>query len=253
MITLNELVAYLDQYLEVSDFIDFSINGLQVEGRKTVRSIATAVSANLETIEQAVAEGHDALIVHHGLFWNKDGDSLRIVGSKQKKLRLLLNNEISLLTYHLPLDAHYEVGNNWKAARDLGWQQLAPFGFYNNKYIGVKGTFHPIEIETFKSKIEKYYHHFATVALKGKKLVSSAALISGAAYKELLQAAKENIDCFITGNFDEPAWSMAQEEQIHFLALGHSATETVGPKALAAKLSQQFEVACVFLDIPNPF
>lgn len=147
----------------------------------------------------------------------------------------------------MPLDAHQEVGNNWRAAKDLGWQNLDVFS------VGVEGRFKPVSIETFVQQMEKFYGHPAVTSLGGKSTVESAALISGGAYKEIMAAAKAGVDCFITGNFDEPAWSMAREEGINFLALGHSATERIGPLALSSYLEQHFQLPCPFLDIKNPF
>ncbi len=233
--------------------MDACPNGIQVEGSKKISKVATAVSADLATIEKAVSEGVNALIVHHGLFWFRDSDEGRILGTKRKKIQLLMENQISLLAYHLPLDAHVEVGNNWKAAKELGWQNLSSFGFYNKKWIGVKGTFPLQPIESFVKQLETYYGHHAVGAWGGKREVSSAALISGGAYREVVGAAKEGLDCFVTGNFDEPAWAWSHEEKIHFLAMGHSATEKVGPRALSEKIAQQFGISSSFLDIPNPF
>ncbi len=243
---LQELLPYLNGYLNISDFEDYGPNGLQVEGKSEITTLATAVSASLATIEAAVKEGVDTLIVHHGLFWK--GDPYPIDGAKRKKLRLLLENEISLLAYHLPLDGHPEVGNNWVAAKELGWKELESFD-----QIGVKGKFAPVDIEVLVAELEAFYSHGATVALSGSKKVSTAVLVSGGAYRWLPKAAKEQVDCFITGNFDEPAWGMAHEEKMHFMALGHSATERVGPRALASHIANQFEVPCQFLDVPNPF
>jgi dinuclear metal center YbgI/SA1388 family protein len=248
---LHELEKYLNEYLNISLIKDCCPNGVQVEGRREIKKIATAVSANLMTLQKAAETDVDALIVHHGLFWQ--GDPYPIIGARKKKIELLLKEGISLLAYHLPLDAHQEIGNNWQAARNLGWQQLLPFGEYNGTMIGVKGVFSPQPIEVIVSQIETYYEHPATVALGGKKIVSTGALISGGAYRELSQAVREKVDLFITGNFDEPAWGVAHENQIHFLALGHSATERVGPRALAEHLQKKWDLSSFFLDIVNPF
>jgi dinuclear metal center YbgI/SA1388 family protein len=247
----SALEAYLNTYLNVSSITDYCPNGLQVEGKSEINKIGTAVSANFMTVQKAAELKLDALIVHHGLFW-KD-DPYPIIGTQRLKLELLLKEGISLFAYHLPLDAHREIGNNWQAARDLGWEELEPFGEFAGATIGVKGRFAPEPIERFVTKAERYYEHPATVALGGKKSVSSAALISGGAYKLLALAAKEGVDCFVTGNFDEPAWGVAYEEKLHFLALGHSATEKIGPKALENHLKGQFGLETLFVDIPNPF
>lgn len=251
MITLQELCSHLDQMLDSGSFRDYGPNGLQVEGALKISRVATAVSASLATLEAAIAAGFQALIVHHGMFWERD--SYCITGSKRKKLKLMLDHGLSLLAYHLPLDAHHELGNNWKAALDLSWSDLEPFGAYQGNFLGVKGKFNPMPVELFKQQLEEYYGHEAHCALGGKELVSRAALVSGGAYKMLPLAVEEGVDCFITGNFDEPAWHQAYEEGVNFFALGHSATEKVGPKALAAHLSLHFGVDASFIDVPNPF
>lgn len=180
-------------------------------------------------------------------------DPYPLTGTKKDKIALLLQAGVSLFAYHLPLDAHREVGNNWQAARDLGWENLEPFGEYYGTEIGVRGIFPARPIEKLIAEVEAYYGHTASTALGGKKSVASCALVSGGAYKELSKAAAIGAECYITGNFDEPAWNVAFEEKIHFLALGHSATEKVGPKALARHLAQHFGVPAEFLEIPNPF
>lgn len=250
-VTLKELQRYLDGLLQGVPIQDYCVNGLQVEGGDKIERMATAVSASLATIESAVEKKVQALLVHHGLFWS--GDNYAITGVKRSKLNLLLKNEISLLAYHLPLDLNQHFGNNWKAARDLGWIDLQPFGKFNGIPIGVKGRFSPLSREALQGTLEKYYQHPAHCALGGKEIVQSAALISGGAYKSMQEAINEDIDCFITGNFDEPVWHQAIEGQINFFALGHSATERVGPKALGEHLQSHFNLPCEFIDIYNPF
>lgn len=250
MITLQELIAYLAKLYESPVTGDYCENGLQFEGKGEIKKVATAVTASLAAIEAAVDAKVDALITHHGLFWK--GDSCKIIGMKKGRLELLFSSNISLFGYHLPMDAQQEIGNNWLAAKELGWQNLEPFGWMNGAPIGVKGTFAPKSRETFKHELENYYNHPAAYAFGGPEKVKSAALISGGAYRSLSDAAKEKVDCFVTGNFDEPAWHHAHEEGINFYAMGHSATEIVGPKALAKKLSAEL-IPTVFLDIPNPF
>lgn len=251
MIKLNLLCDYLDKLFQKELFKDYCPNGLQVEGREEVRSVATAVTASLQVIKKAVEAKADMLIVHHGLFWQ--GDALSLVGTKKEKLKLLLGEEISLVAYHLPMDAHKELGNNWRAAQEMGWSDLEPFGNYNGQPIGVKGRFALQSVAAFQNSLENYYKHKAHTALGGKKEVGSAALISGGAYKSITDASKEGVDCFITGNFDEPAWHQAHEEKIHFFAMGHSATEEIGPKALALHLFDKLGLKTQFIEEGNPF
>lgn len=248
---LQDLLDYLTNLLKPEEFNDYCPNGLQVEGKSEINLVGTAVSASLESIEEAVNKGCDALVVHHGMFWK--GDPYPIVGVKKKKLELLLDHQCSLIAYHLPLDAHVKVGNNWRAAIEMGWKNLEPFGFLNGMAIGVKGEIEPESIENFKEKIEKYYSHVAHTALGGKKNVSSAALISGGAYRSIEEAASAGVDCFITGNFDEPAWHMAKELGVNFFALGHAATERIGPRALAEAIHESLSLKTCYLSDENPF
>ncbi len=239
----KEIVDHLNSFLEIEKFSDYCPHGLQVEGAEEVKNVAVAVSANLLTIEAAVAANVDTLIVHHGLFWVSD--PYPVVGPKKRKLELLLKHNINLLGYHLPLDAHRVVGNNWKAAQEMGWQSLEEAA-----EIGVRGQFDPLSVEDFVAKLESYYGHKAHTALFGSKKISSATLISGGAWRRMLD---DESDCFITGSFDEPVWGWAQERGKHFIAMGHSATEEVGPKALGAYIQETFGLKTAFLEIKNPF
>lgn len=251
MVSLQDLIIYLDELLSSSNMVDYCSNGLQVQGSSPIKSVATAVSASLETIEAAVAQKAQVLIVHHGLFWHKQSHVLS--GVKYEKLRLLLKHDMALLAYHLPLDAHQMLGNNWKAARDMGWSDLQPFGFMNKLPIGVKGKFPAMLCQAFKQTLENYYEHPAVCCLAGKESVQTAGLISGGAYRSIDEAVADKLDCFITGNFDEPVWHQAREEKINFFAMGHSATERIGPRALGQHLQEKFGLNCNFIDIPNPF
>lgn len=248
---LTELCAYLDTYLNAAAIKDCTTNGLQVQGKPQVQRIATAVTASVETIVAAIAWGADALFVHHGIFWN--GQSPILVGPMGKRAALLLQNDISLLAYHLPLDMHPTDGNNWKAAAELGWKDCQPFGPCQGVCIGVKGQFSPIFRIDLCRQLEEYFGHKAHAAFGGKELVSSAGLISGGAYKSIEAAAAEGLDCFITGSFDEPAWHMAYENGINFFAMGHSATERIGPRAMAHHLAAVCGIESLFLDLHNPF
>lgn len=251
MITLKELCTTLDELYTPNAFVDMSPNGLQVEGTKDIKKIAFAVTATTETIKQAAALGCNALIVHHGLFWSRD--PYQIVGSKREKLRILLENDISLIAYHLPMDAHAVIGNNWKAALDLGLTDLAPFGIFEKAAVGVRGKIKPESRDMFKKRLEEYYKHPAHVAFGGDETIETVAIVSGGAYKLLPEAALSSIQAFVTGSFDLPAWHQAYEEKINFYALGHHATERIGPQALMAKLEKERGLSCCFIEEENPF
>lgn len=251
MLKLHTLCQYLERVLPSNGVVDYGPNGLQVEGKDSIKKMATAVTASLATIEAAVEMGVDALIVHHGLFWNKE--SMVITESKKKKLVLLLQHNISLFAYHLPLDMHPQVGNNWKAAQEMGWTNLQPFCMISGGPIGVKGELSSIARDDFKAELEKYYQHEAVCALGGKKHIKTVALVSGGAHRNIANAIQEGVDAYVTGSFDEPTWHQALEGEINFFALGHSATERVGPKALAQLIETELSVPCAFIDTKNPF
>jgi len=250
---LFELIKYLDEQLDVSSITDYCPNGLQVEGgREDVSHIVTAVSASLETLQKAVEMKPEVLIVHHGLFWKRD--SYRIQGIKREKIKLLLDHGITLLAYHLPLDCHHEWGNNWKAANEMGWKNIQGFGpKCSDHHLGVMGEFNDMPVKEFQKMLEDYYQHSANIALGGSKTIKRAALISGGAHKEIETAAKDKLDAFVTGSFDEPIWHVAHEEKINFFAMGHSNTEKVGPRALGEHLAGKFNIKHDFLDVNNPF
>lgn len=254
MILRKELQAYLDSFLLVDSIADYCPNGLQIEGKEMIQHICFAVTADKSTIEAAIAQKADALIVHHGLLWQKEKEIL--IGTKKEKFKLILENDLSLFGYHLPLDKHEEVGNNWKAAKDLNMKNLVPFGKYgDNKpiYIGVRGHIDPMSRRDFTSHIETYYKHTATAVLGGPEIIKTVGIVSGGAYKCVLEAAQDQLDAFITGNFDEPAWYTSLEEKVNFFALGHHHTERVGPMALCDHIRKTLNVRCSFINTENPF
>lgn len=251
MIRLQALCEDLKHTLEPDFFKDGCPNGLQVEGVQEIRTFAAAVSASLSVIKQAVSVGVDLLLVHHGIFWNKD--PMPIVGVKKEKIALLLQHNISLVAYHLPLDAHPLYGNNYRAAQLLGWQDIQPFCKLDGQYIGVKGRIPKISPVSFQKQLEDFYQHPAQAVLTGPPLIETAALISGGAHRYIDCAIAEGVDCFITGSFDEPTWHQAHEGKIHFFALGHAATEKIGPFSLGEYLHTKFNLPWEWIEEKNPF
>jgi dinuclear metal center YbgI/SA1388 family protein len=249
MISRTELTDFLDQLLLDRPYNDYGPNGLQLEGSGTIERVATAVSASLATIEAAVDYGAQALIVHHGLFWK--ADEMRLTGWMARRVALLLEHQISLLAYHLPLDAHRQLGNNWGAALDLGWRDLKPFFQLNGVGLGVQGQLNQ-PIGALKEQLEAYYGHTALHCPGGPAQVQQIALLSGNGYRAFGEAAAAGADCLVTGVVDEPAWHWAQEGKVHILALGHCATEKVGPKKLASYLNERLQIDCKFLNLENP-
>ena len=246
MITLQELCAYTDELLDEAANRDYCPNGLQVEGKKEISSIATAVSASLETIEKAKELGAHALFVHHGLFWKNIEP--RLCGPLKAKVEALLEGEISLFGYHLPLDYHKELGNNWRAAKEMGWQELKEF-----EDLGVSGKIAPTSPADFTKQLEEFYSHGAHHAPGSSEKIERVALISGGSHWSLKEAIAEGYDAFITGSFDEPMWQMAKESKTHFFALGHSATEEIGVRSLGEHLAEKFGLKATFIPSDNPF
>lgn len=247
---LQTLTEYLDQRMEGETFRDYLPIGLQVEGRQEVHKIATGVSASLELFEKARDWGADLIFVHHGMFWDREDRVLR--GPLKKRVHFLLENNLSLIGYHLPLDAHPELGNNIIPARELGLENIAPFGLYHGKAIGFKGRISPQMPEAFLEKTTAFYGKEPVALLYGPEKIETVGIVSGGAWDLLPQAAMEGLDLFLTGTADEPVYHMAREWGIHFLAYGHHATERIGPRAVGEHLAEQFSVETRFFDSDNP-
>lgn len=246
---LTELVTWLDTYLETSTFDDISLNGLQVEGPPDVTKVAVAVDSSMSTFEQAAELGADLLIVHHGLFWGKP---LAISGMHGRRVRYLLEHGIGLYASHLPLDAHREVGNNWGLARILGLAELEPFGTWGARSIGVKGTFpNPLSLRELADRLEKELGESVLVHAGGKPEVATLGIISGGAARDVMTAADEGLDAFLTGEPKHESFYDAFERHINALFAGHYMTETVGVSLLGDKLEREFGLAAEFILLPT--
>lgn len=246
----DELEKYLNEYLNTADFKDHGPNGLQVEGRSAVKKIVTGVSASVELIESALSQAADALIVHHGIIWDFERPVYR--GGYKRRVKLLLENDLSLFAFHLPLDAHKEVGNNFRIANILGLEQLETFGEYNSQPIGCKGSQKIIEPEKFFALIREKINTKALIFPYGPDRIRSVGVVSGGAQKEVRQALNHGLDLYLTGEASEYNMHIAKEERIHFVAAGHHATERFGIQALGEHLQNRFDVSVEFIDIPNP-
>lgn len=248
---LADLETYLAEYLALSRFSDEAVNGLQVEGRPEVRRLALAVSACREVFLKAAAAGAGAILVHHGLLWRGEGPA-PLRGTLARRVRILFENDLSLLAYHLPLDAHPEVGNNAVAARELGLQDLEPFAVYHGTPIGFRGRFPaPVPLPDFVARLEAYYGHRAFVVPAGPDMVAAVGVCSGGAAREARDAAAAGLDAYVTGEPGEPEVFLAREAGLTFAALGHHATERVGVRALGRHLAETFGLETVFLDVDN--
>ena len=243
--------ARLDAYLESGLFTDYGPNGLQVEGRADIRRVVTGVTASLALLEAAVLRGADAVVVHHGIFW--DGASPVLRGALKKRVSTLLSSGMSLFAYHLPLDAHPEVGNNAPALRDLGLVDLLPFAIHKGRAVGWRGRLPIAEpAAVFAARVGAYYGTTPTGFLFGPPLVSTVGLVSGAAQSDANKAVAAGLDCFMTGELSEYNLHLAKEEGMHHLSVGHHASERVGPRNLARYIAAEFGVEAVFVDCENP-
>jgi dinuclear metal center YbgI/SA1388 family protein len=250
--SLQTLVDYLDEELAIASFDDYGPNGLQVPGTREVTLVATAVSANLETLELAAGLGAELVVVHHGLFW--DFQSRALTPNLARRLRLLLEREVALAAYHLPLDAHRPHGNNAQLADALGCVELAPFGEHRGRAIGVSGRFGGDGIEAHEL-IERVRATTAREPLwldHGPQRVRSIGIVSGGAPSSLADAIAAGLDAFLTGEPAEHVFGDSREAGVHFIAAGHYATETFGVRRLGELVAKRFGVEHAFVDVPNP-
>jgi len=246
----DELTAHLNHYLHADDFKDIGPNGLQVEGRPEVERIITAVSASRELFERAALQQADAVLVHHGLIWNFERPLYR--GSYKQRVKILLEQDVNLYAYHLPLDAHGEVGNNIQIAGLLNLTETEPFGDYNGQKVGIKGKLADLPSATIFEMIKEKINPAALIFPYGPDRISSVGIISGGAQKDVKQAVLEGLDLYITGEVSEHIMHYVREEGIHFVAAGHYATERFGVLALGDWIRREFNLSVEFIDIPNP-
>jgi dinuclear metal center YbgI/SA1388 family protein len=247
----DEIVAFADGLLQADAYPDALPVGLQVAGAEDVTRIATGVSASLELFRRAADAGAQMLIVHHGLFWKSD--PRRIGPRERERLKALFDSGLSLVAYHLALDAHPDVGNNALLCRLLGLDDLEEFGRVHDRTIGFIGRAEPpISLDELVSRVRREVAPDPLVFADGPEAIARVAIISGAAAQELDAAADAGADCFITGEPREPAMASAREAGIHFIAAGHYATEVFGVRVLGDLIAGRFGVEHVFIDLPNP-
>jgi dinuclear metal center YbgI/SA1388 family protein len=242
----DAIVAFASELLEVDRFRDYGPIGLQIEGTGEVEKIVCSVSASLELFELAAERGAQMVLVHHGLFWNNEA---LVIDRRQKgRLRALFDADLSLVAYHLALDAHAEIGNSVLLARELGVEPERAFG-----EIGIGGRLpEPLSAKDFVSRVREKLGREPLAFLYGPEPVRTVAIITGGGGPSLPEAAREGYDLFLTGEPKEPSLHAARELGIHFLAAGHYATERLGVQALAAKIGEEFGIAWEFVELPNP-
>ena len=246
----DELVAYLDTYLQIKDIEDASNNGLQVEGVDHVGRLAFAVDAGLAAFEEAQAAGAQMLIVHHGLFWSKP---VLLTGIHRRRAQVLFDANLSLYAAHLPLDFHQEVGNNATLARWLDLEEIVPFGNYKGHPAGFAGRLaEPCSLGQFVAQLERSLGEPAVKVWPfGTAEVQRVGIVSGGAASLLDQAAEAGVDVYLTGEMSHIFFHQAREVGLNIVYGGHYATETAGLMALAEHLAGQFGLETAFLDLPT--
>jgi len=245
---LTELLDYTGQLLEIARFQDYSPNGLQVEGKAEVNMLVSGVSASMRLLEAAADMGADAILVHHGWFWKSE--EAVIVGIKRKRLGFLLQRDISLIGYHLPLDAHPELGNNAQLGRMLG---LEIEGWFGEQRIAAYGNLpHAEPLRTFCARLGDGLKRAPLVIGDAEKPIRRVAWCCGAAQDYLMQAVALGVDAFLTGEISEHTVHLARESGVAFVAAGHHATERLGVRVLGEHLAFRFGLTHQFVDIENP-
>jgi dinuclear metal center YbgI/SA1388 family protein len=245
---LKQLCDFCDDYLKVDDFNDYCPNGLQVEANPVVEHIVCGVSASQALIEAAIDAGADTLIVHHGYFWK--GEAQPITGIKGRRIGSLLRNNINLLAFHLPLDAHPEVGNNVQLARVMDWQVTGSGGEQGLLFEGYLPR--PASLEQLAQQLESRLDTRPLAISGGEHAIERIAWCTGAAQGFIEAAAAAGVDAFVSGEVSEPTVHAAREMGIHYIAAGHHATERYGVQALASEIGRRFGVREQFIDIANP-
>jgi len=249
---LSDLTAALDTLLEPERFEDYGPNGLQVEGRAAVRRIVSGVTASQALIDAAVAQQADLLLVHHGFFWK--GEDPCLTGIRQRRIRTLLENGISLLAYHLPLDAHPGLGNNARLAQRLGLVEEGRFGDGHGPELACYGRLdEALDGAQLAQRIQQVLGREAQWIEAGSAgPLQRVGWCTGAAQSYLEAAARLGLDAFISGEISESTVHIAREYGLHYYAAGHHATERYGVQALGEHLVQEFGIEHTFVDIDNP-
>jgi len=245
---ITELIDYTGALLQVERFRDYCPNGLQVSGRHEVRRIVSGVSASMALLEAARDLSADLVLVHHGYFWKNEDP--RLIGIKHDRLKLILQEDFNLAAYHLPLDAHPELGNNAQLGKLLG---LELDGWFGEQGIAAHGRISaPLSLAEFGEKVAAALQRTPLVVGDVDREIRRVAWCSGAAQDYLAQAVTLGVDAYLTGEVSEHTVHLARESGVAFIAAGHHATERYGIRALGEHLAATFGLEHHFVDIPNP-
>ncbi len=248
MVARDELQSHLAQLLAVERFRDYGPNGLQVEGKAQVHRLITGVTASLALIEAAVAAGADAILVHHGMFWR--GQDGRVTGWMRARLAPLLAHGVNLFAYHLPLDAHAELGNNAQFGARLGLLADARFGEQDLGFAGVAGALDTTA--ALQDAVQRVCGRAPVLVPGDGRPLRRIGWCTGGAQGTFEAAIAAGVDAYLTGEISEPQAHVARETGVAFVACGHHATERFGAPAVGAHLAAHFGLEHRFIDIDNP-
>lgn len=249
----QELSDYFDQLLDPGSFADYGPNGLQIEGRSEVTRVAFSVSATVESVSAAVQKNADALVVHHGLFWNFHGVR-PLTGPFARRIFPLVRNQLNLFAYHLPLDAHPAIGNAASLGRLIGVRNGKPFGDYKGCPTGIQGSLEtPLAADQLQARLASALNHEIILSTPDPTaVVTRIGIITGGANSEWSAAVRAGLDAYVTGEISEHDWHDAREAGIHMYAGGHHATERPGILSLMENVRNATGLDCFFIDSENP-
>lgn len=251
VVSRDNIIDFCDELLGACEFEDYGPNGLQVPGSETVERVVTGVSAHRVLFERAAGADADLVLCHHGLFLHSQP---RLIDERLKlRLKVLFDADISLAAYHLPLDAHAEVGNNALICSELGIERAEPFATVRGNTIGWVGRAEvAIGATELVARCRSLFGAEPLVFASGPAEIKKIGVVSGSGSATLAEAAARGVDALVTGEASEPVMAEAQEAGIHFLACGHYNTETFGIMRLGELVAERFDVAHTFIDVPNP-
>lgn len=251
MAQLQDILQWCDQTLLSSEFKDYAPNGLQIEGKADVKKIVCAVTASLDAIDAAIEAQADLLLVHHGYFWK--GEPAPITGMRGARIKKLIQHDISLVGYHLPLDAHPSLGNNAAIAELLELENIQALNPNDRHPIGNIGYLkQAVSAEAFKQQLSNVFNREIIHLPSTTEKIQKIGFCTGAAQDFITQAAEQGCDAYISGEVSERTFYEARELNVHYFACGHHATERYGVQRLAQALSKQFDVEAIYYEQGNP-
>ena len=250
-ISNRQLESYLDELLNSKQIKDYSPNGLQVEGQETITKVVTGVTASEALIDEAIAQGAHAILVHHGYFWK--GEDSTIKGLKRNRLKKLLSHDINLFGYHLPVDIHPQFGNNAQLANKLGIGSIEAVKHVSPEGVLMRGTLHsPMTTDELGNLLTSELNRVPLINSVRNKAIKTLAWCTGGGQGYIDEAADLGVDAFLTGEVSEQTIHSSREYKIDFIAAGHHATERYGIKAVGEHISEALGLNVTFIDIDNP-